>query len=138
MCCYARPMLNRRTAIQAFAAGTAMLALPSMVASAQPPTRKPPRLRRGDTVGLIEPAGFTDDEFDLALVEETVRAMGLVPKAAPHLLQRSGYLAGRDEARAAAANALYADDGARAVFGVRGEIGRRSWRDSVGECGTNT
>src|SRR3546814_6931018 len=90
MCCYARPMLNRRTAIQAFAAGTAMLALPSMVASAQPPTRKPPRLRRGDTVGLIEPAGFTDDEFDLALVEETVRAMGLVPKAAPHLLQRYG------------------------------------------------
>src|SRR3546814_16437385 len=98
MCCYARPMLNRRTAIQAFAAGTAMLALPSMVASAQPPTRKPPRLRRGDTVGLIEPAGFTDDEFDLALVEETVRAMGLVPKAAPHLLQRYCYLAGRDEA----------------------------------------
>jgi len=25
---------------------------------------KPPRLRPGDTVGLIEPAGFTDDSFD--------------------------------------------------------------------------
>src|SRR3546814_6217584 len=100
-----------------------MRALPSRVASSQPPTRKPPRLRRGDTVGLIEPAGFTDDEFDLALVEETVRAMGLVPKAAPHLLQRYGYLAGRDEARAADVNAMYADDGVRAVFAVRGGWG---------------
>src|SRR3546814_1248668 len=123
MCCYARPMLNRRTAIQAFAAGTARLALPAMVAEAQPPTRKTPRRGRGETVGVIEPAGCTDDEFDLALVEETVRAMGLGPKAAPHLLQRYGYLAGRDEARAADVNAMYADDGVRAVFAVRGGWG---------------
>lgn len=100
-----------------------MLALPSMAASPQPTTRKPSRLRPGDTVGLIEPAGFTDDEFDLALVEETVRVMGLVPKAAPHLLQRYGYLAGRDEARAADVNAMYADDTVRAVFAVRGGWG---------------
>lgn len=116
-------MLSRRTALQAVAAGAAMLALPSRTASAQPSTRKPPRLRPGDTVGLIEPAGFTDDAFDLALVEETVRAMGLVPKAAPHLLQRHGYLAGRDEARAADVNAMYADEDVRAVFAVRGGWG---------------
>ncbi len=100
-----------------------MLALPSRTASAQPAAGKPPRLRPGDTVGLVEPAGFTDDAFDLALVEETVRAMGLVPKAAPHLLQRYGYLAGRDEARAADVNAMYADDEVRAVFAVRGGWG---------------
>ena len=116
-------MLNRRTALQGLAAGAAMLALPSRTASARPSIRKPPRLRPGDTVGLIEPAGFTDDVFDLALVEETVRAMGLVPKAAPHLLERYGYLAGRDEARAADVNAMYADDEVRAVFAVRGGWG---------------
>lgn len=86
-------------------------------------TRKPPRLRQGDVVGLIEPAGFTDDELDLRLVEETVRAMGLVPRAAPHLLDRYGYLAGRDEARAADVNAMYADEDVRAVFAVRGGWG---------------
>jgi muramoyltetrapeptide carboxypeptidase len=116
-------MLNRRTAIQGLGALAAALALPPVGVSAQGVTRKPPRLRRGDTVGLIEPAGFTDDEFDLALVKETVRAMGLVPKAAPHLTERFGYLAGRDEARAADVNAMYADDNVRAVFAVRGGWG---------------
>jgi muramoyltetrapeptide carboxypeptidase len=99
-----------------------MMAFPSATALAQS-VRKPPRLRPGDTVGLIEPAGFTDDEFDLMRVEETVRAMGLVPKPARHLLQRYGYLAGKDAERAADINAMYADDEVRAVFAVRGGWG---------------
>ncbi len=74
-------------------------------------------------MGLIEPAGFTDDAFDLALVMETIRAMGLVPKPAPHLMQRYGYLAGEDKARAADVNAMFADDSVRAVFAVRGGWG---------------
>ncbi|MFC7500211.1 LD-carboxypeptidase [Enterovirga sp. GCM10030262] len=99
------------------------MTFPPAAASARSPIRKPPRLRPGDVVGLIEPAGFTDDEFDLRLVEENVRAMGLVPKAAPHLLQRYGYLAGKDEARAADVNVFYADEDVHAVFAVRGGWG---------------
>src|SRR3546814_3879230 len=49
--------------------------------------------------------------------------MGLVPKPAPHLLARYGYLAGKDDARAADINAMYADDSVRAVFAVRGGWG---------------
>ena len=105
------------------AALAAALALPLDGAAAQASGRKPPRLRPGDTVGLIEPAGFTDDEFDLALIKETVAAMGLVPKPAPHLLSRYGYLAGDDKARAADVNAMFADDGVRAIFAVRGGWG---------------
>jgi muramoyltetrapeptide carboxypeptidase len=63
------------------------------------------------------------DEFDLALVEEAVRAMGLVPKAAPNLLARHGYLAGTDEQRAADLNTMFADDKVRAIFAVRGGWG---------------
>ena len=109
--------------MQGLAAAAAVLTFPPAAASARSPIRKSPRLRPGDVVGLIEPAGFTDDEFDLRLVEENVRAMGLVPKAAPHLLQRYGYLAGKDEARAADVNAFYADEAVRAVFAVRGGWG---------------
>ena len=65
--------------MQGLAAAAAVLTFPPAAASARSPIRKPPRLRPGDVVGLIEPAGFTDDEFDLRLVEENVRAMGLVP-----------------------------------------------------------
>lgn len=83
----------------------------------------PPRLREGDTVGLVCPAGFVADRFGLDQVMETVRAMGLVPKPAANLLSRHGYLAGTDTARAAALQAMFADDDVRAIFAVRGGWG---------------
>jgi len=86
-------------------------------------TRKPPRLRPGDAVGLVEPAGIADDEFDLALVEEAIRKMGLVPKRGRHVAARYGYLAGQDQERAEDVNAMYADKEVRAVFAVRGGWG---------------
>ena len=95
-----------------------------MAAKAPPPERvKPPRLRPGDVVGLVEPAGFTDDQFDLDVVKETIVAMGLKPKPARHLLDRHGYLAGKDEDRAADLNAMFADREVKAVFAVRGGWG---------------
>lgn len=101
----------------------AMLVAAKAPPVAPPALVKPPRLRPGDMVGLIEPAGFTDDAFDLALVMETIRAMGLVPKPAAHLAQRHGYLAGRDADRAADVNAMFADRQVKAVFAVRGGWG---------------
>lgn len=118
-------MLNRRSTLHGLGALAAALVSPGAALAAPSGTRlrKPPRLRPGDTVGLIEPAGFTADAFDLDLVKETIAAMGLVPKPARHLLSRHGYLAGRDEERAADVNAMYADDSVRAVFAVRGGWG---------------
>ena len=49
--------------------------------------------------------------------------MGLVPKPAANLLSRHGYLAGTDTARAAALQAMFADDDVRAIFAVRGGWG---------------
>ena len=113
-------MHDRRTTLQIFGALAAAIALPTRVSAARNSARKPPRLRPGDTVGLIKPAGFLADEFDLQLVMEAVTAMGLVPKPAAHLKSRHGYLAGRDQDRAADVNSMYADDSVRAVFAVRG------------------
>jgi muramoyltetrapeptide carboxypeptidase len=114
-------MLDRRTALLALGAlplvGTSALPAPAE------PGRKPPRLAAGDAVGLIEPAGFTEDRFDLAMVLDTIRAMGLVPKPAPHVLKRYGYLAGSDKDRAGDINAMYADSEVRAIFAVRGGWG---------------
>lgn len=91
--------------------------------SPTPALIKPPRLRPGDMVGLIEPAGFTDDAFDLDIVNDTIIAMGLKPKPARHLAERYGYLAGKDADRAADVNAMFADPEVRAVFVVRGGWG---------------
>ncbi|WP_416464922.1 S66 peptidase family protein [Sphingomonas sp. VDB2] len=113
--------MDRRGALTGMGA---MLAAMSISARAAPaPLVKPPRLRAGDTVGLIEPAGFSDDAFDLDLVKETILAMGLKPRAAPHLAGRYGYLAGTDADRAADVNAMFVDPQVRAVFAVRGGWG---------------
>lgn len=83
----------------------------------------PPRLRKGDTLGLVAPAGFVGDRFGLEEIMDTVRAMGLEPKAASHLLAREGYLAGPDAARAADLMAMFADANVRAIMAVRGGWG---------------
>jgi muramoyltetrapeptide carboxypeptidase len=102
----------------------AALLVPSVgAAAALPARRKPPRIRPGDTVGLVEPAYFTPDTFDLDQVQATIRAMGLIPKPAPNILSRYGYLAGTDEERARAVNAMFADREVRAIFAVRGGWG---------------
>lgn len=121
--------MDRRGLMTGAAAGmAAMLATGGVqaasAASAAPTALvKPPRLRAGDTVGLVEPAGFTDDAFDLDVVKDSILAMGLTPKPAPHLAGRYGYLAGTDADRAADVNAMFADPQVRAVFAVRGGWG---------------
>jgi muramoyltetrapeptide carboxypeptidase len=87
------------------------------------PSRKPSRLQPGDTIGLIEPASNSDEEFDLVLAEEAIVALGLKPKRAPHLLARYGYLAGADKDRAADINTMFADKEVRGIFAVRGGWG---------------
>jgi muramoyltetrapeptide carboxypeptidase len=115
-------MLTRRTALKGL--GAAAL-LPGAAAAAQAPVtaRKPPRLRPGDVVGLIPPAGFAADFSGPQQSEATIRALGLVPKLGQHLNDRHGYLAGTDEARAADVNAMFADRSVRAIFAARGGWG---------------
>ncbi|WP_332812769.1 S66 peptidase family protein [Sphingomonas sp.] len=102
----------------------AALALPAAAAPAAPgAVAKPPRLRQGDVVGLIAPAGFSDDLEELEQIKSNIAGMGLVPKVGAHVLTRYGYLAGSDHQRAADLNAMYADKDVCAVFAVHGGWG---------------
>jgi muramoyltetrapeptide carboxypeptidase len=116
------PMLNRRTILQLLAAAAALPGA-AVAAQPQPATRKPPRLRPGDTVGLVQPAGFVADLAGPQIAIETIRGMGLVPKLGQHVYDRHGYLAGTDESRAADINAMFADTSVRAIFAARGGWG---------------
>ncbi|MCJ2183672.1 LD-carboxypeptidase [Novosphingobium sp. 1949] len=82
-----------------------------------------PRLRMGDTLGLVAPAGFVGDRFGIEEIAEAVRAMGLEPRLAPNLTERAGYLAGEDAARAAAFMETWRDPSVKAVMAVRGGWG---------------
>jgi muramoyltetrapeptide carboxypeptidase len=84
---------------------------------------RPPRLRPGDTVGLVNPAGVTWNPADVDVVRETFEAMGLKVKVGKHVLDRYGYLAGRDEDRAADLNRMFSDPDVRGVVCIRGGWG---------------
>ena len=85
--------------------------------------RKPARLKKGDTVGLIAPAGAVFQRSEITLVTDTLAALGLRWKPGAHLTARNGYLAGKDAERADDLNAMFADDGVDAVMAVRGGWG---------------
>lgn len=119
-------MVSRRSIIGGMGGGVAMLALsrpgfPRPAAKAPPSV--PPRLRPGDTVGLIAPASSDDDPLHLEAALGNIRGMGLVPKLGQHVSDRYGYLSGTDQDRAADINALFADDAVRALFAIRGGWG---------------
>ncbi|WP_040654825.1 S66 peptidase family protein [Rubidibacter lacunae] len=84
---------------------------------------KPQRLQPGAGVGLFSPAGATYDPTDIEIVSDAVRALGLVPYRATHLLDRYGYLAGRDRDRAADINQLFADPKIDLLLPIRGDWG---------------
>lgn len=113
-------MIARRTLLS----GGAALAAGAMLRPVRAKTAlRAPRLRPGDTVALVEPAGFSDDAAQVERVAQTIRGMGLVPKVGTHVGARYGYLAGTDEQRAADLNAAFADPAVRAVFAMRGGWG---------------
>jgi muramoyltetrapeptide carboxypeptidase len=84
---------------------------------------KPPRLKPGDIVGLINPAGATFVAEDIQLVQESLAALGVKTKLGKHALDRYGYLGGTDEARAADVNAMFADKEVDAILCIRGGWG---------------
>jgi muramoyltetrapeptide carboxypeptidase len=121
-------ILTRRNALLQMGGGLCALSTLGALARAAPVSTpvnmvRPPRLRNGDVLGLVAPAGFIADRFGLDEIGATVRAMGLEPRFAPHLTAREGYLAGSDAVRARDLMAMFADDGVRAVMAVRGGWG---------------
>jgi muramoyltetrapeptide carboxypeptidase len=114
-------MRGRRRFLGAAAAGAlGVLARPAAGAGR---VLKPPRLRVGDTVGLIAPANATFLEVELQVAREMLEALSLRVKTGPHLLDRYGYLAGRDADRAADVNAHFVDPEVHAVLALRGGWG---------------
>ena len=67
---------------------------------------KPRRLAPGDTVALVSPATATFQSIDVQIAKESLEALGLKVRLGEHLLDRHGYLAGEDKARAADINAV--------------------------------
>lgn len=105
------------------AATPALLGGVSVSPQEAPVTIKPPRLKAGDTVGIVSPANAMFHTVDIDILEETLDALGLKMKLAPHALSRYGYFGGTDEERASDVNTMFADPDVAAILPFRGGWG---------------
>ncbi|MCC6233171.1 MAG: LD-carboxypeptidase [Verrucomicrobiales bacterium] len=83
----------------------------------------PPRLRRGDVIGLVSPAS---PPRSAAMVEGSVRyleGLGYRVAVGAHVLARHGFSAGTDADRLADLNAMIRDPRIKALFALRGGNG---------------
>ncbi len=87
------------------------------------PALRPPRLRPGDTVGIVNPSGVVWREDALRTVEERLASLDLESVRGRHVLDRHGYLAGRDGDRAEDVNRMFRRDDVDAVLCGRGGWG---------------
>lgn len=119
-------MLNRRHFLKTIAATSAISILTqplNLVRAANSKSIKPPRLKPGSVVGIVSPASATFVKEELDIVQDAVRALGLVPQLAPHVLDKYGYLAGKDIDRATDINQLFANPKVTAILPIRGGWG---------------
>jgi len=83
----------------------------------------PPRLERGDTIGLVAPAGPILKEEEFAAGVRLLQEMGFKVKFNRNITRRDNYLAGTDQERAAEFHDLWRDPEVKAVLAARGGYG---------------
>lgn len=114
----------RRQILQILGLATLTSQLPKIAQanSFSQPLLKPPSLKVGDTIGLVNPASFITSEA-LEEIKETLTDIGLNYKLGTHILDRYGYLAGKDIDRATDINTMFADPSVKAILTLRGGWG---------------
>jgi muramoyltetrapeptide carboxypeptidase len=83
----------------------------------------PPRLRRGDCIGVVAPSSPQRDDERLKAGIRYFESLGYRVRTGEHLWKRYGYLAGTDEERIDDLNAMIRDPDVRMIIGGRGGYG---------------
>ena len=88
----------------------------------QIPIRKPRRLSRGDTLGIIAPASSGSPET-ASSGKRWLESQGFAVEFGKHAADRQGYLAGADEARAADLHDMFSSPHIQGIICLRGGYG---------------
>jgi muramoyltetrapeptide carboxypeptidase len=85
-------------------------------------TLKPPKLQKGEAVGVIAPSGpVTPSQIQPGI--KLLESLGYEVIVSPHLYQRQGYVAGDDETRLEDLNSMLDNKDVRVIFCARGGYG---------------
>ena len=83
---------------------------------------RPPRLKPGDTIGIVAPASPFDQKiFTQGL--HVLQSMGLRTRVPDEIFEKNGYLAGSDEHRAGLVMRLFEDQSVNALVCAKGGFG---------------
>ena len=104
-------------------AGAAGLLASAAPATAAPAPLRAPRLKPGDTLGLVSPANATFEREPLKMAIESLQALGFKVKPGEFVAARRGPFAGTDAQRAADVNAMFADDSVAGILAMTGGSG---------------
>lgn len=83
----------------------------------------PPPIKKGDTIGLVAPAGSLIDKDKFTAGVQILEKKGFAVKFNRKLLNTRGYLAGSDQERADEFNKLWSDPEIKAIVAARGGYG---------------
>ncbi|MBI3788870.1 MAG: LD-carboxypeptidase [Ignavibacteriales bacterium] len=86
-------------------------------------TLKPPRLQKGDLIGLISPASPPSAREKIDKGAHYLERLGYRVKIGKNVMAEHGYLAGTDDQRAGDLNDMIGDRNVKAIFAVRGGYG---------------
>jgi muramoyltetrapeptide carboxypeptidase len=115
-------MNGRRRFNRTMAAALLLPFASARAASTMTPLIKPPRLRRGDVVGLIAPGGYTSDAaIDKAV--QHIESLGFRVKLGTYLRDVWGNYGGTVAARIADLHAMFRDPEVKAIWAIRGGSG---------------
>ncbi len=84
---------------------------------------KPPRLHKGDIIGLIAPASTPSAEEKIEKGTTYLETLGYRVKLGKYIRNIRGFLAGTDNERASDFNDMVRDKNVRAIFALRGGYG---------------
>ncbi|MFH5833888.1 LD-carboxypeptidase [Halalkalibaculum sp. DA384] len=96
---------------------------PGLLSGLQKPYIKPPRLSKGNTIGLISPGFIIPERDRYGEIQETLQNLGFEIQVGKHALNRHGYFAGKDRERASDLNRMFRDPGIDAIIPFRGGWG---------------
>lgn len=117
-----RNFLKTGALISAYPVISSLAAAKSFSQDSEVQKIKPPRLKEGDTIGLIAPASFID-ESELEDSIKNLEELGFKVYHTDRILERYGYLAGTDKLRAEDINHMFENDEVAGIVCARGGWG---------------
>ncbi len=88
-----------------------------------PRFQAPPKLQKGDTIGICAPAGALRRKEEVSEFTAILNAMGFKVKVGKHVYEKYGYFAGTDAQRAEDFNTFIQDEEVQGIFFLRGGWG---------------